>query len=78
MADAPASTSSADDARVLDLLETSGVLNPNLTLDKLMEVTRELAELQPSSSSTAIGPGLSNNVTINVFLHSQFCYTFLR
>jgi hypothetical protein len=78
MPQAPAPIPSTDDARALDLLNSSGVLNPHFTLDKLMEVTRELAELQPSSSSTAIGPGLSNNVTINVFLHSQFCYTFLR
>jgi hypothetical protein len=77
MAKAPAPIPSTDDARALDLLNSSGVLNPHLTLDKLMEVTRELAELQPPSSA-AMSAGLSNDVTINVFLHSQFCYRFLR
>ena len=57
----------------LDLLETSGVLNPNLTLDKLMEVTRQLAEFEPT-----IIPGMVNTVTINVFLHNQFCYVIAR
>jgi hypothetical protein len=73
MADAPAFTSSTDDVRVLDLLEASGVLNPNLTLDKLMAVTRQLAEIEPTTS-----PGMINTVTINVFLHNQFCYVIAR
>jgi hypothetical protein len=73
MADAPALGSGTDDVRALDLLETSGVLNRNLTLDKLMEVTRQLAEIE----STTI-PGMINTVTINVFLHNQFCYVIAR
>ena len=73
MADAPASTSSTDDVRVLDLLQTSGVLNPNLTLDKLMQLTRQLAEIEPTTI-----PGIINTVTINVFLHNQFCYVIAR
>jgi hypothetical protein len=31
----------------MDLLNASGVLNPNATLDTLMDVTRQLAELEP-------------------------------
>ena len=46
MADAPASISSVDDVSALDLLNASGVLNPNATLDTLMDVTRQLAELE--------------------------------
>jgi hypothetical protein len=38
---------STEDARAIDLINSSGVLNPNLTLDKLMDVTRQLAELEP-------------------------------
>ena len=38
---------STEDARAIDLINSSGVLNPNLTLDKLMDVTRRLAELEP-------------------------------
>jgi hypothetical protein len=74
MTDAPTFTSSTDDVRVLDLLEASGMLNPNLTLDKLMDVTRQLAEIEP----TTIIPGIINAVTINVFLHNQFCYVIAR
>ena len=73
MADAPAFTSGTDDIRVLDLLEASGVLNPNLTLDKLMQVTRQMAEIEPTTI-----PRLINTVTINVFLHNQFCYVIAR
>ena len=73
MADTPASTSSIDDVKTLDLLAASGVLNPNFTLDKLMEVTRQLAEIEPTTI-----PGMINTVTINVFLHNQFCYVIAR
>ena len=73
MADAPASISSVDDVSALDLLEASGVLNPNLTLDKLMQLTRQLAEIEPTIIS-----GMINTVTINVFLHNQFCYVIAR
>ncbi len=41
-------TPSTADARAMDLIRASGVLNPNLTLDKLMEVSRELGELEPA------------------------------
>ena len=44
---------SLEDAKAMDLLKAGGVLNSNATLDKLMEVTRELADLQPT---TATGP----------------------
>ena len=51
--DGKAHALSPEDSRVLDLLKAGGVLNANATLDKLMEVTRELAELQPT---TGTGP----------------------
>jgi hypothetical protein len=46
---APIDKSTSDDARALDLIAASGVLNPSLTLDRLMDVTRQLAELQPAT-----------------------------
>jgi hypothetical protein len=70
---APIDTSSIDDAQALDLIGASGVLNPDLTLDKPMEVTRQLAEIEPTIIS-----GMINRVTINVFLHNQFCYAIAR
>jgi hypothetical protein len=57
--------SSIDDAQALDLIGASGVLNPDLTLDKLMDVTRQLAELQPASAGS--------DPTINVFIHRFYC-----
>jgi hypothetical protein len=44
---------SVEDSRVLDLLNASGVLNPNATLDTLMDVTRQLAELEPGVTGFA-------------------------
>jgi hypothetical protein len=38
---------SSDDGRVLELLSSSGVLNPSATLDTLMDVARKLAEMDP-------------------------------
>ena len=74
MADAPASTSSADDARVLDLLETSGVLNPNLTIDRLMDVTRQIAELEPDPATTN-GSGV-NGDAFATFAGSFYVYKY--
>jgi hypothetical protein len=42
-----------EDGRVMDLLNASGVLNPNATLDTLMDVTRQLAELEPGITGFA-------------------------
>jgi hypothetical protein len=42
-----------EDGRVMDLLNASGVLNPNATLDTLMDVTRQLAELEPGVTGFA-------------------------
>jgi hypothetical protein len=47
------------------LIKASGVLNPNLTLDKLMVVTRELAELEPASEG--------GDEVINIFIHRFYC-----
>jgi hypothetical protein len=44
---------SPEDGRVRDLLSASGVLNPNATLDTLMDVTRQLAELEPGVTGFA-------------------------
>jgi hypothetical protein len=45
------STFSLEDAKALDLLKAGGVLNANATLDKLMEVTRELSELNLTTAT---------------------------
>jgi hypothetical protein len=42
-----------EDNRAIDLLNAGGVLNPDVTLDKLMDLSRELAEA--GVISTAVG-----------------------
>jgi hypothetical protein len=44
-------TTAAEDARAFDLIAASGVLNPNLTMDTLMDVSRQLAELELASGT---------------------------
>jgi hypothetical protein len=65
MINPPIDTSSTNDAAALDLIDASGVLNPDFTLDKLMNVTRQLAELQPATEGS--------DLTINVFIHRFYC-----
>ena len=65
MVNAPIDRSSINDAQALDLIGASGVLNPDLTLDKLMDVTRQLAELQPATEE--------RDLTLNVFIHRFYC-----
>jgi hypothetical protein len=40
-----------EDAKALDLLKASGVLHPDVTLDKLMQVSDQLAELAPETAN---------------------------
>jgi hypothetical protein len=39
----------SEDARAIDLISSSGVLDPNITLDKLMELSRQLADMEPAT-----------------------------
>jgi hypothetical protein len=48
---ATAPTTSIEDAKALDLLKASGVLNPDVTLDKLMQVSHQLAQLAPETAN---------------------------
>jgi len=52
MAHTPAPAPGTADAKALDLIRASGVLNPDATLDKLMEVARQLAESEPAPGAT--------------------------
>jgi hypothetical protein len=60
------STSGRDDARALAILEASGVLNPSFTLDKLMDVSRQLAELESAADG-------GEETRYNVFIHRFYC-----
>jgi hypothetical protein len=51
------------DQQALALLQSSGILNPNVTLEKIMEVTATLAE----------SSGLTERGTV-VFIHAQFVF----
>jgi hypothetical protein len=51
------------DQQALALIQSSGILNPNVTLEKIMEVTATLAK-----SSGPVERG------VDVFIHSQFVF----
>ena len=51
------------DQQAIALLQSSGILNPNVTLAKIMEVTATLA-----TSSGPVERG------VDVFIHSQFIF----
>jgi hypothetical protein len=53
----------AEDARAIEMLKAGGILNPNVTLDKLMDVTRQLAEA-----------GLSENILTTYFAGAYYVY----
>jgi hypothetical protein len=40
-----------DDTKAMHLISTSGVLNQNVTIDRLMDVARQLAELEPADGA---------------------------
>jgi hypothetical protein len=50
------------DAKAMELIRASGVLNPNVTMDKIMDVTQRLSEL------TAVGQHCDS------FIHRHFVY----
>ena len=53
----PAPAPGADDAQALALLKASGVLDPDATLDQLMDIARQLADLEPAPGA-ATGAGV--------------------
>jgi hypothetical protein len=68
--------STTEDTRAIDLLKASGLLNANVTLDKLMDVSRRLAELEPASTMTHAGP--VERPSVQVFLGAYYYYTSVR
>ena len=67
-----ADTLSTEDARAIELLRTRGILNPNLTLDRLMDVTRQLSELE---TDTGTGPTETASMT---FVGGFYVYKQVR
>jgi hypothetical protein len=58
------------DQQALALIQSSGILNPSTTLDKIIELSGKISELQ--DEAPVIG------VTTQVFLGSHFCYFIVR
>lgn len=52
------------DAKALQLIRESGVLNPSVTLDRILEVTRQLAAVEPPKAERHT----------DTFIHSHFIY----
>ncbi len=63
----------AEDTRVLALIAASGVLNPSLTLDALMDVSRQVAELE-LASGTLTDPRPIEFGSYQVFAGSFYVY----
>ncbi len=64
--DQPAGGSSSD-VRAMELIRTSGVLNPNITLDKIMELTQRLSEQESAEAAVA-------GKHVDTFIHKHFIY----
>jgi hypothetical protein len=54
------------DQESMELIQLSGVLNPNATLDKIMEVSSKIAEIHAAS-------GITERPT--VFIHHAYIYS---
>jgi hypothetical protein len=60
----PDAVSTTEDTRAIELIRASGVLNPNITLDRLIDATRKLAELEPANgTATDAGATVAASMT---------------
>ena len=50
------------DAKAIELIKASGVLNPNITMEKIMGVTQQLVELEARAQHC------------DTFIHRHFIY----
>ena len=55
---------SAADIKAIELIRESGVLNPSSTLDRIMEVTKQLAVIEPPTAEAHT----------DTFIHKHFIY----
>jgi len=55
---------SAADIKAMELIRESGVLNPSSTLDRIMEVTSQLAAIEPPTAEAHT----------DTFIHKHFIY----
>jgi hypothetical protein len=55
------------DQQAIALIQSSGILNPNATLDKIIEISGKISELQ--------GAGPVSRITA-IFIHPGFIYSF--
>jgi hypothetical protein len=62
------SEAGTSDTQALDLIRASGVLNPNITLDKIMELTQRLSEQEGLRTEAVRGRH------VDTFIHSHFIY----
>jgi hypothetical protein len=59
-------TPTGADARAIELIGSSRLLNPDLTLDKLMHIALQLAELET---------GIRQDSGWKTFIHNAFMFT---
>ena len=70
MADVDVTNGDEADRRALELIKQSGVLNPNMTLDKVLELTQKINEVHNKFKK----PGSVTAKHTDTFIHSHFIY----
>lgn len=61
------SEAASSDVQAMELIRASGVLNPNITLDKIMELTQRLSEQEGVMEAVAAKH-------VDIFIHKHFIY----
>jgi hypothetical protein len=56
------------DQQALALIQSSGILNPNTTLDKIIDVSEKISELNKEKGT---------NRGTNIFIHQNFIYSIV-
>jgi hypothetical protein len=59
------------DIRAMELIKSSGALNPNMTMDKLLDLTQKLADLEPTVDAAAPA---ANAKHVDTFIHRHFIF----
>ncbi len=61
-----------NDSEAMALIKSSGVLNPNMTMDKILELTQKLSAMSPAVQANA--EGVAQALHTDTFIHSHFIY----
>ena len=65
-------TTQDHEVKAMELIKTSGVLNPSMTMDKILELTQKLAAMEPTADAALGGSAAPKHV--DTFIHSHFIF----